>query len=258
MANTRCYLLELPAELRLRCWEAALAPTGSLFLTRNRDKLHKVEPIISPALLRTCHQIHDEAAPILYEQNSVCLSVNINDNAFPLIPKSRLPQAVLAKLQHMCLILDGCSFYAHSGPYESTYDDVDWNAVTALTSLKTVRLTVLAVALPPRPICKDEVYFTAAKKYCQDLLREVVERVPASTKITYGTGEGSAERDIVTSILKRYNDYPVSDHEAGEVDGESLALAASTMEAEAGCKSGSVADVFEERHQGAMWTINVE
>ncbi|KAK3052262.1 hypothetical protein LTR09_006472 [Extremus antarcticus] len=233
MANNntpRCHLLSLPAELRLRIYSAVLAPTNNLFLTRDRHKSYKVDPIISRSLLATCHQIHNEAASILYKENTVSIVVNINENAFPLIPKARLPQRFLEKLQHMCLFLDGCS-----PSWGAPTAENDWTALTALTALKTMRLTLLAAALPSRPIWEHTAYWEAAKTFGQNVLREVVERVPASTRIAYGTEEGTVERDIATRLVDQHNLAPISAYEAGEVDGESLELAASTMEVEAGC-----------------------
>ncbi|KAK5170576.1 uncharacterized protein LTR77_005164 [Saxophila tyrrhenica] len=235
--SPRCHLIELPAELRLRIYEYALAPTGSLFLTSNRDYRYQVEPTISPALLATCHQIHHEASSILYEQNSVCIKLDVTDNSFPIISSSRLPQRVLEKLQHICLILDGCGAVGAS----PSYADVDWTALTALVSLKTLRLTLLAVGLPCHPVWKHEDYFAGVNRYCQDLVREVIERVPAATNIYYGTEEGSIERDIASRLV---NAPPISHYPAGEVDEETLAIAVSTLEAEPGSKSGSVAKVF--------------
>jgi hypothetical protein len=53
-------LLALPAELRIRIYEACLAPSGTIYLPSNAG-ISVFNAGVSTALLATCHQIHAEA-----------------------------------------------------------------------------------------------------------------------------------------------------------------------------------------------------
>jgi hypothetical protein len=100
-------LLSLPAELRLRIYSFALAPTGSIYLHRTSTKRYAVTPsTISPALLATCRQINYEASGVLYTENVVHIAVDGHDTSWPAINEARLPQFVLQKLEHLCVLLD--------------------------------------------------------------------------------------------------------------------------------------------------------
>lgn len=80
----RCHLLELPAELRLRIFEYALAPTGVLSLLSSSAKRFTVSPTINSAILGTCRQINHEAADMLYSENEICLGVDAHDTCVSL------------------------------------------------------------------------------------------------------------------------------------------------------------------------------
>ena len=97
-------LFDLPPELRLRIYEYTLAPTGVLSLTTTATKRRAVLPVISPQMLATCTQLYHEAKDILYSNNEVCISIDAHDTCWPTISERRLPQPVLQKLQHVCLI----------------------------------------------------------------------------------------------------------------------------------------------------------
>ena len=205
-----CRLLALPAELRLRIYSFALAPTGSIYLHRTPSKRHAVTPSsISPALLATNHQIHSEATGVLYVENTVHIAVDAHDTAWPAINEARLPQPVLQRLEHLCVLLD-CSAVLWG-----RYGSVDFGAFTALTALKTLRLRVLAlpderdedgdgddgqdpnqqgngsIDPPAEPTWKFPNFALLAV--------EILERVPASTKIMYGPDEDGTRSRISTA-----------------------------------------------------------
>ncbi|KAM0718687.1 hypothetical protein Q7P37_005758 [Cladosporium fusiforme] len=199
-------LLSLPAELRLRIYSFALAPTGTLYLHRTPSKRHAVTPAISPALLATNRQINAEAAGILYVENTVHIALDAHDTAWPAINEARLPQRVLQKLEHLCLLLD-CTAVLWRG-----YDGVDFEALTALTALRSLRLRVLA--LPDAKEFQDEDEDDGQDGQANNaggdeseeptepswkfpafarLAVEILERVPASTKIYYGVDAEQSE-----------------------------------------------------------------
>ena len=205
-----CRLLALPAELRLRIYSFALAPTGSIYLHRTPSKRHAVTPSsISPALLATNHQIHSEATGVLYVENTVHIAVDAHDTAWPAINEARLPQPVLQRLEHLCVLLD-CSAVLWG-----RYGSVDFGAFTALTALKTLRLRVLAlpderdedgdgddgqdpnqqgngsIDPPAEPTWKFPNFALLAV--------EILERVPASTKIIYGPDEDETDSDTTNA-----------------------------------------------------------
>lgn len=238
--SNRCRLLDLPAELRLRIWEYTLAPTGTIALSRTKTKRFATTPILGPTLLATCRQIHSEAAAILYSENCLYLKVDAHDNCWPTISKSRLPQRVLQKLQHMSVNLD-CTGYMWT-----SYADVDWTAFTALVSLQTLRIAVTAQARYARDVGQPSHEYLSGKT--QELLREVLERVPKSTKVVYGKEDESPKRKTPHQPVKLPEPGLVGESEPCEIDGTALTELAAEMTEwmEQGCKSGSVRNVFAE------------
>ena len=139
-APTPSRLLSLPAELRLRIYSFTLAPTGSIYLHRTSTKRYAVTPSnISPALLATNRQINYEATGVLYTENTVHIAVDGHDASWPAINEARLPQPVLQKLEHLCVLLD-CTALLWG-----QYGNVDLDAFTALTELRSLRLRALVL-----------------------------------------------------------------------------------------------------------------
>lgn len=67
-------LFDLPSELRLRIYEFSLAPTGVLCLSSTKNRRCAVNPIVTPAILASCRQGHNEADGIILEQNEVTIT----------------------------------------------------------------------------------------------------------------------------------------------------------------------------------------
>jgi hypothetical protein len=242
----RCHFLELPAELRIRIYEYALAPTGSLALTSTRTKRHATVPILAPALLTTCRQIHSEAANLLYAENSICITVDAHDTCWPTIAEARLPQRVLEKLQHMTVLLDATSYF------NASYSDVDWTAFSALVSLRTLRIGLITVGGLPA----GTNFVTRRLRHLPDLiaelLPEILERIPASTELVYGTNADSEQRKIsdhAIQVRERGRLDKLTVMEVGAYELAEIALEV-TKHVERGCKSGVVVDVFWEHRDG--------
>ena len=194
-APTQSRLLSLPAELRLRIYSFTLAPTGSIYLHRTSNKRFAVTPsTISPALLATNRQINYEATGVLYTENTVHIAVDGHDTSWPAINEARLPQPVLQKLEHLCVLLDCTSLLW------GQYGTVDLDAFTALTELRTLRLRALVLPDeaeeeenddPNAPvniqqIAQEPVEPTWEFKNFPLLAIEILERVPVTTRILYG------------------------------------------------------------------------
>lgn len=136
------------------------------------------------------------------------------------------------------MVLDCCTRW-----FRAEYSDVDWAAFTALISLKTLRIAVL-----------DQSTFSAELENdpspVQALLREILERIPATTKVSYGTLEGSPEQHFVHTILEKYNKDLGPGSEFAELRGSVLSHCEGLMsDLDRGCKSGGISDVFAEyRH----------
>lgn len=79
-----CYLLKLPAELRIAIFSLALVYHDSIILARRRASGEGANGLLirpcnlnrtvchlnlAPGLLATCHQIRDEATPVFYGEN---------------------------------------------------------------------------------------------------------------------------------------------------------------------------------------------
>ena len=242
----RCHLLELAPELRIRIYEYALAPTGTLALISTRSNRHATVPVLAPALLATCHQIHSEAAHILYAENSVCITVDAHDTCWPTIAEARLPQRVLEKLQHLTVLLDATSYFFAS------YSDVDWTAFSALVSLRTLRIALITVD----GTAAGANFATRRLRYLPDLvaelLPEILERTPASTKVVYGTQADSEERiisDGVREARKRGSPHKPTVIEISTLELTEIGMEV-TKHVNRGCKSGVVDDVFWEHRDG--------
>lgn len=245
--SNRCHLQELPAELRMRIYEYALAPTGSLALTSTKSKRRATVPIIAPSLLATCRQIYSEASHIIYAENSICITVDAHDTCWPTIAEARLPQRVLEKLQHLTVLLDCTSYFSAS------YADVDWTAFSALVSLRTIRFSLITVGGVPSGTSFVTRRLRPLADLFAELLPEILERIPASTSIFYGTDDGSAERNVCYRAVEVRSRGRLDKLTVTETDGEELAELGLevTKHVERGCKSGVVEDVFWEHRERA-------
>jgi hypothetical protein len=267
-------LLSLPAELRLRIYSFALAPTGSIYLHRTSNKRYAVTPsTISPALLATNRQINYEASGVLYTENVVHIAVDGHDTSWPAINEARLPQPVLQKLEHLCVLLD-CTALLWG-----QYGSVDLDAFTALTELRTLRLRALvlpdeveeeeddndpnaAAAAIQQQVVQAPVEPTWKFKNFPLLAVEILERVPVNTKILYGRDTSAYEPNATDLSLpgprepfdKFYTPkFEITtlpgqsrDAVAREVIAEDLRtnLASVDLEGRRGIKAGTVKDVW--------------
>ena len=239
-----CRLLDLPAELRIRIYGEVLAPTGTLCLTATKAKRYAVTPMIGPGLLSTCRQIHHEARDIIFEQNRICLTIDCHKTAWPVIAAKQIPQLVLQRLQHLGLILDTATLF-----YD-TYNDVDWRALTALVSLRTLQIAIVRQTTESNPQ-------PAPLSIYIDLMAEIYKCIPQRTITTYGLPKQSSARNMVSSLIERRqkgrtgskahsgtrgtNAVIVQEFNTGEY--AELQKAAENV-LPLGSESGSVADVF--------------
>ena len=265
-------LLALPAELRLRIYSFALAPTGSIYLHRTSSKRYAVTPsTISPALLAANRQINHEATGVLYTENTVHIAVDGHDTSWPAINEARLPQPILQKLEHLCVLLD-CTALLWG-----QYATVDLDAFTALTELRTLRLR--ALVLPDEAEeSEDEDPNAAAnnQQATQGLVEptwkfknfpllavEILERVPVTTKVLYGRDTTQDDEPVAAGLDQPGPREPFDKHYtpkfesttlpgqvlnavAREVSGEDLQanLQSVDLESRRGCKAGTVRDVW--------------
>jgi hypothetical protein len=249
-AKDRCRLLDLPAELRLRIYEYALAPTGSLALTSTRSKRRATVPVLGPCLLATCRQIYTEAAHILYAENAVCITVDAHDTCWPIVAENRLPQHTLEKVQHLTILLD-CTSY-----FNASYHDVDWDALSALISLRTLRLSLITVGGIPTGTSFVTRQLRPLSDVITGLWPEILERIPPSTEILYGTDANSDERKAADRMIEIRQRGRLDKLTVMEVEREELAEMGLevTKYVERGCKSGTVEDVFQLHREGSSTT----
>lgn len=234
--ETRCRLLDLPAEIRNCIYRYALAPTGSVALISTRSKRFATKPILAPALLATCHQINKEASEILYSENTVCITVDAEDTCWPTIAESRLPQRSLEKLQHLFVILDCTAQY-----FNASFADVDWDPFSALISLKTLSITILYHRYNYR------FSSTFSAETINELLTQLLERIPAHTVVTFKLEADSSEQLYLTGVVERLQKYLPADSIV-HADAEMCGIGVDMLDLEQGCKSGTVRDVFADYH----------
>ncbi|KAK4634405.1 hypothetical protein CLAFUW4_01676 [Fulvia fulva] len=241
MTVTSCSLLALPAELRLRIYEYVLAPTQTLHLTSSATHRRAVSPRVSPQLLATCQQIHGEAHEVLYGDNSVCIVVDGQAMGAPAVAESRLPQSVLDRLQHVCLVVDCTAlFRAH-------FVEVDFDTLGALIGLERAR-----IAMVIRTGTEDDTPSADMRDALGSLIALILQRVPATASVEYGVEAGSAEADVAerVRVMRQQSFRKEQRIVIINVDGSELkekaVKAVAQEEIEQGSKSGLVADVYAE------------
>lgn len=228
-------LFDLPPELRLRIYEYALAPSGVLCLTSTKTKRFAVEPLPTTQLLATCRKIHSEADGILFSDNEICITVDAHDTCWPTISEKRLPQRILEKLQHMCVILDCTS------NFRADYDDVDLAAFKALTALKTMRIAVIYRKYD------DFQPVGPWPERSHNIGAQLLERIPASTVVSYGTTPNSQQdgmlvKAVSTRMRAQRDECTIEQASAAVLE----AAATDVVDLVRGCLSGQTADVFAE------------
>lgn len=181
-----CHLLNLPAELRNRIYEAVLSP-GVLCLTRTDTKRFAVTPTVSPLFLATCRQIYHEASKLLYFDNEVTLIMDVHDTFAPVINESRLPQPALENLEHVCLVCDG------TANLQASYDDIDFTPLSALVSLKTLRLCMVFSSTP-----RDSIEMLSG--IVTEVTAQILVRIPAATQLLYSLEAGSLQEALVEYV----------------------------------------------------------
>lgn len=227
-------LFDLPSELRLRIFEYALAPREALLLTTTAQKRKAVIPSITPALLRTSHQVYQEASEVLLDQNEVTIVVNAHDVCWPTISENRLPQDVLRRLRHLCVILE-CTDYFNAG-----YADVDFEPFEALTSLQSIRIAMIYRRSSPRQSLPS-MHIAHLREY--NVVAQILERIPASTQLLFATEPVTVQHQAARAIMGRRAVYRSgADEEASAVALE--AAANGVPDLVRGCKSGLSKDAF--------------
>lgn len=237
----KCHLLSLPAELRTQIYEEALCPTGTLHLSSTKTKRHATLPVLAPSLLATNHQINEECHNLLYS-NEVCIIIDAHDTCWPIISETRLPQSILEKLEHIFLILD-CT-----ASFRADYEDVDFTALEALKSLKTLRLAVMYDSASGLREIYEEF----------NPLTEILSRIPASTRILCGVEEDSPQAKYLAETVRKKK-MPVTQWRNGNgnlrntfedraisvIEQQTLEAAVAAVEEDVrGTKLGAHSDVF--------------
>lgn len=98
--STKCRLLELPAELRIRIYELALSSVEVLDILEDDEDEYEGRSIATqPALTRTNHQIRVECLPVFYEVNSFRLHLTIHGNARVCLRHGKIPVQHLRDLK---------------------------------------------------------------------------------------------------------------------------------------------------------------
>jgi hypothetical protein len=231
-------LFDLPSELRLRIYEMALAPTGVLCLSSTKTKRRAVIPNICPALLLASRRIYDEARKVLLEQNEIMITVNAHDTCWPTISEDRLPQRLLERLLHLCVVLD-CTEY-----FNASYADVDFGAFEALTSLKTLRVAMIYRKHYPSQMLAP-LHIPQLREF--NILAQILERIPASTKLFFGTESGTQQHEVVLALLamrKAGHSGVVEEALAAHLESAAVGVPGLVR----GCKSDASHDVFAESH----------
>ncbi|EMC94175.1 hypothetical protein BAUCODRAFT_150378 [Baudoinia panamericana UAMH 10762] len=226
---------DLPAELREQVYHHVLAPTGDLTLTSTKSKPFAIRPVINLGLLRSCRLIDREANGVLYNANEVCIVLNAHDTYWPTISERRLPQAALQKIRHLSVILD-CTEY-----FNASYADVDFDAFNSLTALRTLRIAMVyrkhyaTQKLAPLHIATLPNYNAVA---------QILERIPASTTLYFGSEVGSQQHDVVLDLIEdrissrglfKVEEAPAADLEAAAKGVPGLVR---------GCKSGIIQNIY--------------
>lgn len=230
-----CPLLGLPAELRLQIYEHALCPTGTLTLTSTPSHRYSISPTVTPALLATCRQIHHEAAPLLTSLNTLALTLDAHETYWPPIAESRLPQYVLEKAHHLCVIFDCTADFAAAG-----YEEVDFEAFEACVKLRSLRVEIVHTPM--------NAWGRAGRDAVErgvELFTEVLMRVPRGVEINCGVEQGSQEEMLLEDLLVARRRGRQAPHVTEAVSKDDLEAAIAQVPHDIrGVKSGGNCDVF--------------
>lgn len=223
--SSSCHILSIPTELRLLIYSHILSPTQTLTLTSTPTHRHAVQPQITPALLATCHQIHHEAQPLLYAEDTITLTIDAHETYWPPISESRLPQRVLEKIEHLCVVFD-CT-----GSLYGSYEEVDFAAFEALVKLKTLRIGM--------------IYAGDVDQSAHELFTEVLMRVPRDARVLCGIEEGSQEGRLLEDVLRARREVRQNPEEIKVMGKDFIERSVAKVPGEVrGMKNGSNPDVF--------------
>lgn len=230
-------------------------------MTRSDTKRFAVTPTISPNLLATCRQIYNEASKLLYLDNEITVIIDVHDTFAPVINEARLPQRALENLQHVCLIVDA------TANFQASYEDVDFTPLSALVSLESLRLCMVYSSRP-----QDSTEQLAMMLI--DLTKEILTRVPSTTKLYWELEPGSHQQDLANYVLAKGRQRHGNSSAArsftaitGSAGGsfvrrisivppEMLRDAVASVDQIRGSKSGTASDVFAEHRaelKGFAW-----
>lgn len=221
--STPFQFLDLPAELRTWVYREALVARGPVSL---RSCLHHLplgtNPVLNTALLSTCSQIRKEAKDLMLENTYI---VNVFFNGVrSVIHRQQLPDHIRPRIRNLAFVLDGTRGNGGAS---------DWQPLQSLTSLK--RMTITAIDCPT----------LHSLFMCANLIKEIVERIPADCEIQFEAESMEVEEHIAEMKLRvgaaQFMTSPWGTmRDVVEVDAQVLKGATERALAETtqGCKSG--------------------
>lgn len=232
--------LDLPAEMRNLIYRELLSPAPGyirLLTLQHSIKTTDGRPAYSrrtkcqPLVLASCKQAYKEAVDIMYQENTVVICAQICNGNYPIINKRLLPDHVLPKLTSVVLVVENGTTSVANRP---DFKTVHWKQLQELTALQELRICM--VERKDRP-----------EKEKQWILEHIIERIPASCKISF-EAQGGIEDGFVQEVLdeweafKEHRGLDAADAiEVDEADLKRMALQAHAN-VEQGVKSGDPHD----------------
>lgn len=181
--------LDLPPELRVSVYRELLAPGHISIRQPKHDGPRTVVATFAlyPAILRTSRQIYKESRDILYNDNTVLLNVHLTLGCgrTNMINAEHMPWAKLARLRNVTFVVHAAApnDVTISGPFRC-----DWRQFQAMIGLKGARICVLER--------QDQQGPPKYLEYKTLLLKEIIERMPADCKVSYGARNGPEQSHL--------------------------------------------------------------
>ncbi|APA05455.1 predicted protein [Sclerotinia sclerotiorum 1980 UF-70] len=188
--STSIFMRRLPVELRLKIYKLLLtnpklSEVESIGKTADFGKDVKFE--LSPAILRTCKVIRDEAEPILYGSNTFVLECI---GGYGPLGSIHVPQSPLTRYDDACS--DGFDVDSDTEDelernlmgYSGNEFHFDFTTFKALKKVK--RWRIITSAYRPTPL--DPIPSKSFVHFCQALCQEAPTRPERSIEIVLGLG----------------------------------------------------------------------
>ena len=190
----RCYLLDLPPELRVRIYEFVFNQQIFIMLSHDPKGLTDVESWDKnpSALIKTCKTTHKEAKPVLYKQVSLQIDIEPCDHHRSAIFKKRFMgksrrfvRRYLRQIQHMTVRVNSFINIRELNYLVDQVEAIDEGIQEAIEKVVDEDLDLASVegCFDPYPCSAPKEEHNAFEKICREKTGNVEAEGPRSVAI---------------------------------------------------------------------------